>query len=82
MMSFIWTIIIGFIVGALAKLFNPGKDNLGFIITTLLGVGGSVAAAIIGRGLGWYQPNQPAGFIASVITATAILFIYTRMTKK
>lgn len=78
----IWTIIIGFVIGVLAKFLHPGKDNLGFIMTTLLGIGGSLAAAYIGQAVGWYEAGQPAGFIASVITAVLLLAVYTRVIKK
>ena len=69
-------IIIGLIVGALAKLIMPGKDPGGIIITILLGIAGSVVATFLGRSLGWYRTGQSAGFIASVIGAIIILAIY------
>lgn len=81
-MSFIWTIIIGFIIGVLAKFLHPGRDNLGFIMTTILGIVGSAAAAFIGQAIGLYAPNEPAGFIASVIAAIGVLVVYTKMVKK
>ncbi|WP_274572058.1 GlsB/YeaQ/YmgE family stress response membrane protein [Neisseria leonii] len=76
------TIIIGFIVGVLAKFLHPGKDNLGFIMTTLLGIAGSVLAGFVGQSAGWYAPEQPAGWIASTLAAVVILFVYTRVVKK
>ncbi len=69
-------IIIGLIVGALAKFIMPGKDPGGIIITILLGIAGSVLATFLGRSLGWYRPGQGAGFIASLIGAIIILAIY------
>ncbi len=72
----IWAICIGFIIGLVAKLITPGKDPGGCIATTLLGIAGSLVAALIGQGLGWYRPNQPAGFIASVIGAIVLLLIF------
>ncbi|MDO4249258.1 MAG: GlsB/YeaQ/YmgE family stress response membrane protein [Neisseria sp.] len=81
-MGWISTIIVGFIVGVLAKLLHPGKDNLGFIMTSLLGIAGAFLAGLIGQSLGWYQVGQPAGWIASTIAAVLILFIYTRFVKK
>lgn len=78
-MSWLLTIVIGFIVGVLAKFLHPGRDNLGFIATTILGVLGSVGAAFVGQQLGWYAPGEGAGFIASVIMAVILLFAYTRM---
>ena len=68
-------IIIGLIVGAIAKLIMPGKDPGGIIITILLGIAGSVVATFLGRSFGWYRPGQSAGFIASVIGAIILLAI-------
>lgn len=75
-MSIIWAIIVGFIVGVIAKFFMPGRDPSGFIITTLLGIGGAVIGKFIGQGLGFYSPEQTAGFIMSVVGAMVLLFIY------
>ncbi len=75
-MAILWTLIIGLIVGAIAKLLMPGKDPGGFIITILLGIAGAFLAGFIGRALHWYGPNDPAGFIASVIGAIILLVIY------
>lgn len=70
-------LIIGLIVGALAKLLMPGKDPGGIIITMLLGVAGSFVAGLIGRAVGWYrEPSSGPGIIASVIGAMLLLFIY------
>lgn len=69
-------IIIGLVVGAIAKLIMPGKDPGGIIITILLGIAGSVVATFLGRSLGWYRPGQGAGFIASVVGAIILLAIY------
>lgn len=70
------TIIIGLIVGAIAKFLMPGKDPGGFIITILLGIAGAFVASFIGQSLGWYTEGQPAGFIMSVIGAMVLLLIY------
>jgi uncharacterized membrane protein YeaQ/YmgE (transglycosylase-associated protein family) len=75
-MNILWAIIIGFVVGALAKLIMPGKDPGGFVITTLLGIAGSLLATWIGHAAGWYQPGQNAGFIGALIGAIVILSIY------
>ena len=75
-MSFIITLIIGLIVGAVAKLLMPGKDPGGFIITILLGIAGSFVATYLGRTLGWYQAGDAAGFIMSVLGAMLLLLIY------
>jgi uncharacterized membrane protein YeaQ/YmgE (transglycosylase-associated protein family) len=69
-------IIIGLIVGALAKLIMPGRDPGGIIITILLGIAGSLVATFLGRAAGWYQPGQAAGFIASLLGAILLLWIY------
>lgn len=76
----LWMIIVGLIVGALAKLVMPGRDPGGIIITILLGIVGSVVAGFLGRAIGWYQEGQPAGFIASVLGAVLLLFVYRTVT--
>ncbi len=75
-MHLLWMIVVGLIVGALAKLIMPGHDPGGFIVTMLLGIGGSVVAGFLGRALGWYSAGEPAGFIASIVGAIIILAIY------
>ena len=75
-MHFIWMLIVGLVVGALAKLIMPGKDPGGIIVTMLLGIAGSFIAGLIGRAVGWYAEGQSAGFIASVIGAIVLLAIY------
>ena len=81
-MGLIASLFIGLIVGAVAKLLMPGKDPGGWIITILLGLAGSFVAHFIGRGLGWYRENDPAGFIASVVGAIILLLIYRLVVKK
>jgi uncharacterized membrane protein YeaQ/YmgE (transglycosylase-associated protein family) len=75
-MHLLWMLIVGLIVGALAKLVMPGRDPGGIIVTMLLGVAGSVIAGLIGRAVGWYSEGQPAGFISSIIGAVILLAIY------
>ncbi len=75
-MHFLWALIIGLIVGAVAKLLMPGKDPGGWIVTMLLGIAGSIVATWIGEAVGWYRNGQGAGFIASVLGAMLLLFIY------
>jgi uncharacterized membrane protein YeaQ/YmgE (transglycosylase-associated protein family) len=75
-MHILGVIIIGLVIGILAKLLMPGRDPGGFIITTLLGIAGSFVAQYVGAQLGWYSPGQPAGFIASVFGAIILLLIY------
>lgn len=74
--SIIWILVIGLVVGAIAKLLIPGKDPGGCIITILLGIAGALVASYLGQALGWYQPGQPAGFIGSVIGAMILLLLY------
>jgi len=76
MFGIIGWIIFGLIVGALAKLVMPGRDPGGIIITMLLGIAGAVAGGFIGRALGWYGPNDSAGFLMSLIGAVILLWIY------
>lgn len=75
-MHLLWMIVVGLIVGAIAKLIMPGHDPGGVIVTILLGIGGSVVAGVIGRSLGWYRESEPVGFIASVVGAIILLAIY------
>jgi uncharacterized membrane protein YeaQ/YmgE (transglycosylase-associated protein family) len=75
-MHILWMLIIGLIVGAIAKLIVPGRDPGGIIVTMLLGIAGSLLAGWLGRAVGWYQPGQSAGFISSIIGAIIILAIY------
>ena len=81
-MGIIWTIVLGFIIGLIAKLVHPGKENMGFIMTLLLGIAGSFLAGIIGQAIGWYKAGEGAGFIASVIVAIILLVIYGKIKSK
>jgi len=81
MLAFIWAIIIGFIAGVIAKFLMPGRDPGGFIITTILGIGGALVATWLGRSLGWYGANQGAGLIGAVVGAVIILVIYRFIAK-
>ncbi|NUT14469.1 MAG: GlsB/YeaQ/YmgE family stress response membrane protein [Cupriavidus sp.] len=76
MMAFIGTVFVGLIVGLIARAIKPGDDKMGWIMTIILGVLGSVVAGYVGRALGWYQPGEPAGWIASVVGAIVLLVIY------
>jgi uncharacterized membrane protein YeaQ/YmgE (transglycosylase-associated protein family) len=75
-MYIIWVLLIGLIVGALAKLVMPGRDPGGAIVTILIGIAGSFIANYIGRAAGWYAPNESAGFIASILGAVVLLAGY------
>jgi uncharacterized membrane protein YeaQ/YmgE (transglycosylase-associated protein family) len=74
-MHLIWTILIGFVVGLLARALMPGDDKMGIILTTGLGIAGSLVATYAGQGLGWYATGEGAGFIASVIGAIVLLLV-------
>ena len=75
-MGILFTLIIGLIAGAVAKFLMPGKDPGGFIITIILGIAGAFVGTWIGQTVGWYQPGAQAGFIASVVGAMLLLFLY------
>ena len=78
-MQYVWMAIIGFIVGLVARAILPGTQSLGIILTSVLGIVGALVAGFIGQALGMYQPGQAAGFIASVIGAILVLFIYGKI---
>ena len=79
-MSIIWTIIIGLVVGIVAKFLMPGRDPGGFIITAIIGIVGSVIATYLGQALGFYRQGQSAGFIAAVIGSIILLVLYRMVT--
>lgn len=82
MIGLIVTIVIGFIVGVIAKFIMPGKENMGFIATTVLGIIGSLAATYIGQLVGWYEAGQGAGFIGSIVGAFVVLWVYLKIKSK
>jgi uncharacterized membrane protein YeaQ/YmgE (transglycosylase-associated protein family) len=76
-MGILWTIIIGFLAGVIAKFLMPGPNEpSGFILTTILGIVGAFVATFLGQAVGWYGPNQGAGFIGAIVGAVVVLFIY------
>jgi uncharacterized membrane protein YeaQ/YmgE (transglycosylase-associated protein family) len=80
-MGILWTIIIGFVAGVVAKLIMPGNNEpSGFILTTILGVVGAFLATYLGQAMGWYGPNDGAGFIGAVVGAIILLALYGMMT--
>ncbi|MBK9243646.1 MAG: GlsB/YeaQ/YmgE family stress response membrane protein [Burkholderiales bacterium] len=81
-MSIIWVILVGFVVGLVARAVMPGEQKMGLILTTVLGIVGSVAAGYLGQALGLYQAGQGAGFIGSVVGALIVLFVYGLLAKK
>ena len=81
-MGILWTILIGFIVGIVAKFLMPGRDPGGFIITVIIGIVGSVIATYLGRAMGFYQLGESAGFIAAVLGSIILLVIYRMVAGK
>jgi uncharacterized membrane protein YeaQ/YmgE (transglycosylase-associated protein family) len=76
-MGIIWTIIIGFLAGVIAKFIMPGPNEpAGFILTTILGIVGAFVATFLGQALGWYRPGEGAGFIGAVVGAIIVLVVY------
>ena len=81
-MHILWTIIIGFIAGVIAKIVTPGKNEpSGFVPTTILGIVGAFVASFLGQALGFYRPGEGAGFIGAIIGAVVVLFVWGIFTK-
>ena len=79
-MNILWIIIIGFVAGLIARFLAPGPNNpTGLILTTLLGIAGAFLATFIGQAIGWYRPDQGAGFIGATVGAILVLFIWNRL---
>ena len=78
----LWTLLIGFLAGLLARALKPGNDKLGFLWTIALGIAGALLARFVGGALGWYAPGEATGFIASVLGAIVLLVIYGMVSKK
>ena len=81
-MHIVWTILIGFVVGLLAKMLTPGRDPSGFFITAAIGIAGSLLATYGGQALGLYTAGEPAGFFGSLVGAIILLMIYHLFTRK
>ena len=73
--NWLYIAVIGLVVGLLARLLKPGRDRMGLILTTLLGIGGALLAGFVGQHFGWYSPGQSAGFIGALIGAIVILLV-------
>ncbi len=82
MFSLIGTLIVGLVVGLIARAIKPGDDKLGLIMTAILGIAGSFGASFVGEKMGWYAPGATAGWIASVVGAVVLLVIYGLVSKK
>ena len=76
----IWMIVVGLFVGVVAKLLMPGPDPGGIVITILIGIAGSIIAGFLGRSVGWYGDGEPVGFLASILGAILLLFVYCALT--
>src|SRR4051812_9653544 len=82
-MGIIWTIVIGFVAGVIAKFIMPGKNEpSGFVLTTILGIVGAVVASYLGQALGWYAPGEGAGLIGAVVGAIVVLFVWGAIAKR
>jgi len=82
-MGIIWTIIIGFVAGVVAKFIVPGENEpKGFILTTILGIVGAFVASYLGQALGWYSANEGAGFIGAIVGAVIVLVIWGAVTRR
>jgi uncharacterized membrane protein YeaQ/YmgE (transglycosylase-associated protein family) len=76
-MSILWTIIIGFVAGVIAKFIMPGDNEpTGFVLTTILGIVGAFVATFLGQALGWYRPGEGAGLVGAIVGAIVVLLIY------
>ena len=79
-MGILWIVIVGFVAGIIARLLSPGpNDPKGFILTTVLGIAGAFLATFIGQAVGWYSPDQGAGFVTATVGAVVVLFIWNRL---
>jgi uncharacterized membrane protein YeaQ/YmgE (transglycosylase-associated protein family) len=82
-MGIIWTIIIGFVAGIIAKFITPGSNEpSGFILTVVLGIAGAFLATYLGQAIGWYGPNDQAGFIGAIVGAVIVLLIWGAIVRK
>ncbi|MEO7404486.1 MAG: GlsB/YeaQ/YmgE family stress response membrane protein [Burkholderiales bacterium] len=81
-MSLVWIILIGFVVGAIAKFVMPGAQSIGFWLTAALCVGGSIIATYAGQAVGFYRAGHPAGFIGSLVGAVLLIYLYNKFVKK
>ena len=81
-MSIVWTILIGFVAGLIARAIKPGDDSMGIIMTTVVGILGALGATYLGQAMGWYTAGEGAGFIASVVGAVVLLVIWGLVARK
>ena len=82
-MSILWTIVIGFVAGIIAKFLHPGSNETsGFILTTILGIVGAFLATFLGQALGWYRADEGAGLIGAVVGAVIVLFVWSMVARR
>ncbi len=81
-MIVLYTIMIGFVIGLIARALKPGDDRMGLLATTLFGVGGALIAKYVGLAMGWYREDQPLGFVASLVGAIVLLTVYSLVRPK
>ena len=82
-MGIIWTIVIGFVAGVIAKFIMPGDNEpKGFILTTILGIVGALVASYLGQAMGWYAPGEGAGLIGAIVGAIVLLFVWSLIAKR
>jgi uncharacterized membrane protein YeaQ/YmgE (transglycosylase-associated protein family) len=82
-MGFIWTIVIGFLAGVIAKFIMPGRNEpSGFVLTTILGIVGALVASFLGQALGWYEPGEGAGLIGAIVGAIIVLVVWGVLAKR
>lgn len=81
-MGFVWAAIMGLVAGAIARFIFPGQQQMSWLKTMLLGIGGALLAGLLGRAVGWYEAGQGAGLIASVLGALLIIFIFSKLPSK
>jgi uncharacterized membrane protein YeaQ/YmgE (transglycosylase-associated protein family) len=80
MMGIIWIVLIGLVAGVIARVLSPGPNNpSGFVLTAVLGIIGAFVATFIGQAIGWYRPDQGAGFIGATVGAVIVLFVWNRL---
>lgn len=80
--NWLYIILIGFVVGLLARFLKPGRDSMGIILTTLLGIAGALLAGWFGQAMGWYRPGEPAGFLGALLGAIVILIVVSLFRRK
>jgi len=82
-MGILWTIVIGFVAGVIAKFIMPGNNEpAGFVLTTILGIVGAIVASYLGQALGWYAAGEGAGFIGAIVGAIVVLFVWGLIAKQ